>query len=230
MMDYDEIIAVFEKNKNFNAVLGMARAGITAQKIYGLSIPFLRGLAKQIGKNHRLALRLWENNTRETRILASMIDNPSEVTDRQLEEWVYEFDSWEVCDQCCMCLIEKTPFAWDKAVEWSARTEEFVKRAGFVLMARLAVSDKKAMDERFERFFSIMLREASDNRNFVKKAVNWALRQIGKRNSQLHERAIVCARSMMTLESKSARWIATDTLRELESDAVKKALNSKSKR
>jgi 3-methyladenine DNA glycosylase AlkD len=229
-MRYEEIIAVFEKNANPDAVAGMARFGITARKVYGCSVPFLRGLAKKIGKDHELALRLWEDNSRETRLLAAMIDNPREVTEAQLEEWVSEFDSWEVCDGCCMNLIEKTPYAWDKAVEWSAREEEFVKRAGFVLMARLAVSDKKASDERFEKFFPIMLREAADSRNFVKKAINWALRQIGKRNERLREKAIACARSMKNLESGSARWIAADTLRELKSEGVLRKLKIQMKR
>jgi 3-methyladenine DNA glycosylase AlkD len=226
-MRYEEIIALFENNANPDAVLGMARFGITAKKVYGLSIPFLRAIAKQIGKNHELALRLWKDETRETRILAAMIDNPKEVSESQLEQWVSEFDSWEVCDGCCMNLIEKTPYAWDKAVEWSGRDEEFVKRAGFVLMARLAVSDKKAGDNRFEKFFPIMLREAKDDRNFIKKAINWALRQIGKRNVDLRKKALVCARSMMNLNISSARWIAADAIRELESNAVKNRLIKK---
>jgi 3-methyladenine DNA glycosylase AlkD len=223
-MSYDEIIALFEKNANPENVLGMQRFGITAKKVYGIPIPFLRGLAKKIGKDHELALRLWENQSRETRILAGMIDSPEKVTETQIEQWVSEFDSWEICDGSCMNLFEKTSFSRDKAIEWSSRDKEFVKRAGFVLMARLAVSDKKAPDERFEIFFPIMLREANDNRNFVKKAVNWALRQIGKRNETLRAKALNCARSIMSLDSTSARWIAADAIRELESEAVKKRL------
>jgi 3-methyladenine DNA glycosylase AlkD len=144
-----------------------------------------------------------------------------------MEKWVLDFDYWEICDQCCMNLFEKTGFAYEKAIEWSLRDEQFVKRAGFVLMARLAVSDKKADDSRFEQFFPMMLREADDERNFVKKAVNWALRQIGKRNLGLNEKAIETAMEIQKIDSKSARWIASDAIRELSGEAVQKRLRKK---
>ncbi len=219
-MKYSDIITRLKSLGNPEAAKGMARYGIIAEKIYGVSIPGLRKLAKEIGKNHELAHELWEENSRETRILAGMIDIPKQVTEQQIEKWVYDFDSWEVCDQCIMNLFEKTFFAWNKAVEWSTRKEEFVKRAGFVMMARLAVSDKKAPDERFCPFFQLIKRESVDSRNFVKKAVNWALRQIGKRNRTLHKKALETALEIKRLDSKSARWIASDTLRELESEKV----------
>jgi 3-methyladenine DNA glycosylase AlkD len=150
-----------------------------------------------------------------------MIDDPKAVTEEQIEAWVEDFDSWDVCDQCCMNLFQKTSFAYQKAAEWSFREEEFVKRAAFVLMACLAVGDKKAKDEQFEEFLPVIKREASDDRNFVRKAVNWALRQIGKRNLYLNEQAIKIAQEIQEMDSKSARWVASDALRELTSEAVK---------
>jgi 3-methyladenine DNA glycosylase AlkD len=156
-----------------------------------------------------------------------MIDDPSKVTDRQMEKWVNDFDSWDVCDQVCSNLFDKTRLAYRKAVEWSARREEFVKRAGFALMAALAVHDENAPDSKFRKFLPIIKMESDDDRNFVKKAVNWALRQIGKRNGRLNQEAVKTARQISRSDSKSARWIANDALRELTSPAVKKRLRNK---
>ena len=153
-----------------------------------------------------------------------MIDDPKIATEEQLESWVKDFDSWDVCDQCCMNLFKNTGLAYRKADEWSESDEEFVKRAGFVLMACLAVSDKKAADKQFEVFLPIIKREASDNRNFVKKAVNWALRQIGKRNANLNRKAIETSKEIENLDSRSAKWIASDAIRELTSESVRKRL------
>ena len=209
------------------AVKGMARFGINPKNTYGVSIPNLRKLAKEIGRNHELAQQLWETRIHEARILASMIDNPEEVTNEQMESWVKDFDSWDVCDQCCSNLFEKTRFAYQKAIEWSSRKEEFVKRAGFVLMACLAVSDKKAADNPFVTFLSVIQKEAVDNRNYVKKAVNWALRQIGKRNPALNKKAIEAAKEIQKVDSRSSRWISSDALRELTSEAVQRRLSFK---
>lgn len=225
--NFDDIIEKLKSISNPDAVEGMARFGITPENTFGVSIPNLRKIAKETKKNHALAQQLWESGFRETMILASMVDEVEMVTDEQMEEWVLDFDYWEICDQCCMNLFEKTGFAYEKAVEWSLRDEQFVKRAGFVLMARLAVSDKKADDSRFEQFFPMMLREADDERNFVKKAVNWALRQIGKRNLTLNEKAIETAMEIQKIDSKSARWIASDAIRELSGEAVQKRLRKK---
>jgi 3-methyladenine DNA glycosylase AlkD len=203
----------------------MARYGINPQNTYGVSIPNLRKIARETGINHALAQELWASGIHEARILASMIDDPSMATEEQLESWVKDFDSWDVCDQCCMNLFEKTGFAYRKAVEWSESDKEFVKRAGFVLMARLAVSDKNADDEIFETFFPIIKREASDNRNYVKKAVNWALRQIGKRNINLNKKAILIAGEIQKMDSRSAKWIASDAIRELTGESVQKRLH-----
>lgn len=207
---------------NPEAVAGMARFGINPENTYGVSMPTLRKTAREIGKDHQLAEQLWSSGIHEARILACLIDDPKMVTEEQLERWVTDFNSWDVCDQCCMNLFDKTEWAYQKAIEWSGRSEEFVKRAGFAMMATLAVHDKKAKDSQFEQFFPIIGREASDERNFVKKAVNWALRQIGKRNETLNTLAIGIARDIQQIDSKSARWIAANALRELTSEKVQK--------
>jgi len=222
-MQYNEILRKLKSFSNPKAVEGMARFGINPKTtIYGASIPDLRKMAKEIGRNHLLAQQLWASNIHEARMLACMIDFPDMVTEEQLESWVRDFDSWDICDQCCSNLFDKTKFAYEKAVEWSNRDEEFIKRAGFVLMAALSVHDKKAKDEEFMEFLPIVKRESIDDRNFVKKAVNWALRQIGKRNIKLNKAAIETAKEIQRVDSKSARWIASDALRELTSETVQK--------
>ena len=208
-------------------VLGMARYGINPKNTLGVSIPRLRSMAKRIGTDHALALELWASGIHEARILAALVDDPAEVTEAQLERWVRDFDSWDVCDGVCSNLFDRTPFAHAKAVQWSARKEEFVKRAGFVLMAALAVHDKKSPDSRFRKYLPLIEREAADERNFVKKAVNWALRQIGKRNPRLRRAAIAEAKRIAKIESRAARWIAADALRELESEAVRRRLRKR---
>lgn len=223
-MQHNDIVEKLKSLSNPKAVEGMVKYGITPKNAYGVSIPNLRKLAKEVGTDHKLAQQLWAANIRETRILASMIDDPKMVTEGQMERWVKVFDYWEICDQCCMNLFEKTGFAYQKAIEWSSNEEEFIKRAGFVLMARLAVSDKKAEDKLFEGFLPIIEREAGDNRNFVKKAVNWALRQIGKRNTNLNKKAIEAAKKMQKVDSRSARWIASDAIRELTSKSVQERI------
>lgn len=227
-MQYEEILERLKSMSNPEAVSGMARYGISTKiTAYGIPIPDLRKMAKEIGRDHHLAQQLWASDVHEARILASMIDDPNMATEEQMERWVRDFDNWEICDQCCMNLFEKTEFAYQKCFEWSSIEEEFVKRAGFVLMARLAVSDKKAGDERFEQFFPIIKREAGDNRNYVRKAINWALRQVGKRNLTLNGKAIETARDIQKMDSRSAKWIASDAIRELTSEAVQKRLRSK---
>jgi 3-methyladenine DNA glycosylase AlkD len=226
-MTYEEIIKRLKALSNPKAIEGMARYGITPQKTFGVSIPNLRKIAKEAGRNRNLAQKLWASDIRETRILASMIDEPAGVTEDQMERWVIDFDYWEICDQCCMNLFEKTRFAYPKAIEWSQREEEFVKRSGFVLMARLAVSDKGGKDGSFEKFFPLIKRESTDQRNFVKKAVNWALRQIGKRNLALNKKAIKVAEEIQQMDSKAAKWIASDAIRELRSKEAQERLRTK---
>jgi 3-methyladenine DNA glycosylase AlkD len=206
---------------------GMARFGINPDRALGVRIPDLRRLAKEIGTDHRLALALWRTGVHEARILASMIDDPAKVTERQMESWVADFDSWDLCDQCCGNLFDRLPFAYGKAMEWADRDEEFVKRAAFALVAWSAVHDKTADDRVFLEFLPVIEREAADDRNFVKKAVNWSLRQIGKRNRRLHRAAVASARRLTRQQNSiSARWIGTDALRELTGEAVMKRLSS----
>jgi 3-methyladenine DNA glycosylase AlkD len=224
-MNYREIIHHIKSLHNPEAVKGMARFGINPKNTYGVSIPHLRSLAKQVGKNHQLALKLWSSGIHEARILACLIDDPKEVTEGQMEKWVKDFDSWDICDQCCSNLFDKTNFSYKKALQWAQRDKEFVKRAGFVMMAALTVHDKKAHDKAFMQFFPLIMRGAEDERNFVKKAVNWALRQIGKRSHTLNEKTIALAKKIQRMNSKSSRWIASDALRELTSEAVQKRLH-----
>ena len=223
-MKYNDIIQKIKSLSNPEAVKGMARFGINPENTYGVSIPNLREMAKETGKDHALAQQLWVSGIHEARLLASFIDEAGMVTGAQMESWVRDFDSWDVCDQCCSSLFDKTKFAHQKAVEWSEREEEFVKRAGFTLMATLSVHDKKATDEVFASFLPLIKREADDSRNFVKKSVNWALRQIGKRNRNLNQMAVKAAEEIQRIDSKSARWIAADAIRELTSEKVQKRL------
>jgi 3-methyladenine DNA glycosylase AlkD len=225
-MECEEVLKRLRSLANPEAVAGMARFGINPENTYGISIPVLRKLAREIGRDHLLAEQLWSSGAHEARILASMVDEPRLVTEEQLERWAAEFDSWDVCDQCCGNLFDKTEFAYRKAVEWPARDEEFVKRAGFAVMAWLAFHDKRAPDEAFLDFLPVIKRESADGRNYVKKAVNWALRQIGKRNAALNIMAIEAAREIQATGSKAARWIAADALRELTSEAVRERLHA----
>lgn len=220
----DEVLERLRSLGDPRNVEGMARYGIRTKKAFGVSAPQLRQLAKELRKDHDLADRLWRTGIHDARGLAALIDDPALVTERQMDRWAKDFDTWAVCDSACGCLFDKTPYAWDKAVEWIEREEEYVKRAGFVLMAALAVHDKKAPNERFEAFLSLIESHATDERNFVKKAVNWALRQIGKRNLHLNALAIRAGEQIRQLDSKAARWIASDALRELTGEKVQARL------
>jgi 3-methyladenine DNA glycosylase AlkD len=225
-----QIVGLLRKMASKRNRDGMARFGISVNGTLGVSVPKIREIAKDIGVDQEISLLLWKTGVHEARLLAGFVGDPTLVREKQMEMWVRDFDSWDVVDQVCSNLFDKTPYAWEKAVEWTARKEEYVKRAGFVLMACLSVHDKGAKDSDFDKFFPIMAREAHDSRNFVKKAVNWALRQIGKRNLALNRRAILAAKKIAALESPSAKWIAADALRELESDAVQKRLREKEKK
>jgi 3-methyladenine DNA glycosylase AlkD len=200
---------------------GMARFGIDTSTALGVTVRELRGLARGLGKDHALAAEIWESGIHEARILASIVDDPDAVTERQMESWVRGFRSWDLCDQVCMNLFDRTPFAFDKALEWSAREPEFEKRAGFALMASAAVHRKDRPDRDFHPFLPRIRAEATDERNYVKKAVSWALRQIGKRSAGLHTRAIATAHRIEKVDSRSARWIARDVLRELENPTAR---------
>ena len=203
---------------------GMAKYGMTVEQRLGVSVPDMRKLAKEIGRDHKLALDLWRTGIAEARIMAGMVGYPAKLTEEQMEEWVKDINSWDVCDQVCMNLFEKNQLAWQTIIDWSEREEEFVKRTAFSLIACLAWHDKKASDEKFIELLPVITRASTDERNFVKKAVNWALRNIGKRNLNLNKAAINTAKEIQRLDSKAARWIAADAIRELESDSIQNRL------
>lgn len=229
-MRYTDVVEKLKSIRNPKNIAGMARFGINPKNTLGIPIPFLRNLAKEIKKTvgpeerHNLAQKLWDCRIHEARILAGFIDEPKLVTEKQMDLWVADFDSWDTCDQVCMNLFDKTEFAYQKAIEYSGKREEFVKRAGFALMASLSFHDKIACDEKFLPFLPVIKKASTDERNFVRKAVNWALRQIGKRNKRLNKEAIAAAKEIIRIDSKSARWIASDAIRELENEAVQKRL------
>ena len=205
-------------------VAGMARYGMSVNERLGVPVPEMRRIAKAAGKDHAAALQLWDTGIAEARIVASMVAVPAQLTEEQMDAWVKDFDSWDVCDQVCMNLFEKSPLARRKIVEWASREEEFVKRASFALLACVAWHDRRATDEELIAFLPLVAQAASDERNFVKKAVNWALRTIGKRDRALNRAAIQAAREIQRLDSRAARWIAADALRELESAKVQERL------
>jgi len=224
MATVKEVMARLQSKARPEQLAGMARYGMAVERRLGVSVPDMRQLAKEIGKDHRLALELWKTGIAEARMVAAMVDEPGKLTEEQMEDWVKGINSWDVCDQVCMNLFEKNQLAWKKIADWSKREEEFVKRTAFSLIACLAWHDKKASDEKFIELLPIIMRGATDERNFVKKAVNWALRNIGKRNITLNKAAIKAAKEVQRLDSKAARWVASDTLRELQSDAVQNRL------
>ncbi|MFH0768230.1 MAG: DNA alkylation repair protein [Chloroflexota bacterium] len=224
MTSIEDVLGRLKEKARPDQLEGMARYGISVEKRLGVSIPDLRKLAKEIRQDHELALELWKTGIADARILAAMIDDPQKLTEEQMEDWVKDINSWDVCDQVCMNLFEKTPLAWKKIHDWSVREEEFVKRTAFSLIACLAWHDKKAEDSRFIELLPIITQEATDERNYVKKAVNWALRNMGKRNQHLNKAIINAAKKIQQLDSKAARWVASDAIRELESEAVQRRL------
>ena len=224
MNDLKDILKLIKSNGNPANLAGMKRYGIRFDEAFGCNIPFLRKLAGQYRNNHELALELWSTGIHEAKIMAFLIDDPSKVTNRQMDKWLKEVKSWDICDGLCSNLLRKTEFAHEKALEWSYRKEEFEKRAGFVMMAVMAVHDKSLTTRDFDLFLKRIKEESTDERNFVKKAVNWALRQIGKRNYELYEKAKTCAKEIKMLDSKSARWVACDALREFSNETTMKVL------
>ncbi len=226
-MQAEEVISRLKTLANPANVKGMARFGINSHNTLGIPLRTLRPMAREIGKDHVLAQQLWDSGIHEARILASIIGKPAQVTKEQMETWVEDLDSWDVCDQVCMNLWGKSPHAYRKAHEWSTREKEFVKRAAFALMVAIAIHDKKASDERFEEFLPIIKAQAPDSRNFVRKAVNWALRQIGKRNLNLNGKAIATARQILDSGVRPARWVASDALRELTSEKIQSRLRER---
>ncbi len=195
---------------------GMARFGVQAERVIGLTTPQLRAMARSIGRNQALAEALWETGIHDARILASLIGDPNKITRKVMERWVRDFASWDVCDACCCNLFDRSPYAWSQIAKWARSRGEFVRRAAFATIAALAVHDKSAGDKVFLDALGLIEQYAFDDRNFVKKAVNWALRNIGKRNGGLLVEAIACAERVRLQGTRSARWIAADALRELK--------------
>lgn len=232
MITAEQLLAELASRRDERALSGMARYGIKVDRAYGWPIPALRALAKRVAAEvgrrdparHTLALQLWQTGIHEAQLVACFLDLPDMVTEEQAEAWVSDLDSWDTCDQLCNSLLGETIFAWDKAIEWSSREEEFVKRAGFALMAVLAWHAKDTDDERFLPQLAAIELQAGDERTYVKKAVNWALRNIGKRNAVLNAAALETARRIAACGSRTARWVAGDAMRELESEAVRKRL------
>lgn len=226
MASLGEVLKKLKVKARPDQLEGMARYGMVAERRLGLSVPDMRKIAKELGKDHKLAIELWKTGIIEARIVAAMIDEPEKLTENQMEDWVEDINSWDVCDQVCMNLFERTTLAWKKILDWSEREDEFVKRTAFSLIACLAWHDKEAKDEEFIKLFPVIKRGATDERNLVKKAVNWALRNIGKRNRNLNKAAIKVAKEIQRIDSKAARWVSSDALRELESKAVQRRLGN----
>jgi 3-methyladenine DNA glycosylase AlkD len=222
-----EVLSELKKHADPKARAQLAYFGVNVPKAYGISAPVLHAFARHIGKDQALAEELWSSGIHEARILAPLIGESEKITAVQMERWVRDFNSWDVVDTVCCYLYAHAAPAWDKIYEWSNRSKEFEKRAAFSLAAYLSYKDKFAKDARFKRFLSVIEREANDERNFVRKAVNWALRNIGKRNLQLNAAAIRSAERIRQQDSRSARWIAADALRELKSEAVQIRLHKK---
>lgn len=224
-MNYNEAIKRLKNQANAKNKEGMVRFGINPKGTLGISTVILRKMAKEIGKDQKLSLKLWDSKIHEAKLLAVFIGEANRVTEKQMNKWVKDINSWDICDQACGNLFDKTPFVYKKVFEYVKRKEEFVRRTGFVLMATLSVHDKKAENKQLEKFFPLIKKYSTDERNFVKKAVNWALRQIGKRNLILNKKAIRISKEIQKIDSKSARWIANDAMRELTSAEVQKRLS-----
>jgi len=217
-------LALLHQNARPEELEGMARFGIAGDNRLGLSMPAIRRIARTLGHDHALALALWDTGIPEAHIVAGLVAEPARLTSRQMDAWAKGFASWDVCDQVCGSAFRASPLAWRKVAAWATRNDEFVRRAAFALLATLAVHDRQAGDEDFVAALPLIEAAASDERNFVKKAVNWALRNIGKRNPALNAAAIAAAQRIRQQGSRPARWIAADALRELTSEAVQTRL------
>ncbi|QDU30612.1 DNA alkylation repair enzyme [Anatilimnocola aggregata] len=220
----DEVIAKLKKMASAKVRDGMARYAIPADNAFGVSVGAMRSLAKKLGRNHDLAADLWKSGWYEARMLATFVDEPERVTSQQMDRWAKDFDSWAICDTACFALFDRSPFAWKKVDQWAPKREEFVKRSAFALLASLTVHDKLAEDDKFAHGLELIEQAACDERNFVKKAVNWALRSIGKRSLLLHSLAIASAQKLAASTDPTERWVGKDALRELTSPAVVKRL------
>jgi 3-methyladenine DNA glycosylase AlkD len=220
-MKQGDVLAWLKRKGTRRNVEGMARYGIVAERVFGVGVAPLRGLAKRIGTDHALAKALWKSGWYEARMLATMVADPMRLTKRQMNAWAADFDNWAICDTACFVLFDRTPHAWERARAWSRSPREFVKRAGFALMASLAGHARTAPDAKFLAFLPLIEKGAADGRNFVKKGVSWALRRIGHRSRALHAAAVSAARRLAASDVPSCRWVGKDTLRDLERPAVR---------
>jgi 3-methyladenine DNA glycosylase AlkD len=227
VVSVEEVIKKLEAKARPDQLEGMARFGMVTERRLGVSIPDMRKMSKELGRDHKLAIQLWETGIPEARILAAMIDDPDKLSEAQMEDWVRDINSWDVCDQVCQNLFERSPLAWKKITDWSKREEEFTKRTAYALLACLAWHDKEAKDAQFIKPLPVVKRGATDERNFVKKAVNWALRNIGKRNLNLNKAAMKTAKEILRIDSSTARWIASDAMKELSSAPAQRRLKKK---
>lgn len=224
-MDAKEIIKELRSHRNQKNIEGMKRFGIIGGEVIGWpSVPEMRKWGERLAPNHELAIELWKSNIHEARIIAGFMEDPNTITEKQLDSWANDFESWDICDLVCSGLFDQTKFAEKKIWQWTKSEKEFVRRAGFVLIAARSVHDKKAKDSEFMKYFQLIKKYSTDERNYVRKAVNWALRQIGKRNAWLNKEAVKCSKEILKIDSKSAKWIANDALRELTSINVKNRL------
>jgi len=223
-MDKDEVLKWLERKGTRRTVGEMARYGIEAERAFGVPMGTLLSLSKRLGTDHALATALWESGWYEARLLAALVGDPQRVTRRQMNAWAASFENWADCDTVCFKLWDRTPFAWEKARQWSTSPPEFVKRAAFALMACLALHDKTAPDKSFLALLPLIEKGAHDERNFVKKGVNWALRAIGRRNLALNSAALTVAKRLALSEEAACRWVGKDALRELASPKVRSQL------
>jgi 3-methyladenine DNA glycosylase AlkD len=228
-MNKAAVLAWLERTGSKKTADGLARYGLPTEGAFGVSVGALRDQAKKIGKDHELALRLWDSGSWEARVLATLIDDPAKVTPAQMEKWCRDFDSWGAVDSACFTLFDRSPHAWKKIAPWIKRRDEFQKRAGFVLIASLAAHDKVATDAAFLKFLPMIEKGAGDERNFVKKGVSWALRGIGHRNHRLHAASIALARRLAQSEDRTKRWIGKDVLRDLTRPLVVRKVSARSR-
>jgi len=226
MTTLSQALALLHAQARPAELAGMARFGMDVSNRLGISIPTLRRLGKQIGRDHALALALWDTGIADAQILAGLVTEPAQMTSGEMDRWAKTMRSWDTCDQTCSNAFGASPLAWRKVAAWAPRRDEFVRRAAFALLATLAVHDKAAADEAFIATLPLIEAAATDDRNFVKKAVNWALRNIGKRNAALNTQAIACAERLRATQARAARWVAADALRELQSEAVQTRLKA----
>ena len=227
--DVASVLAWLERKGSPQVRAGMARYAIPSDKAFGIPVGVLRQEGKRLGPDHALAAALWKTGLYEARMLASFVDDPASVIPAQMDRWCADFDSWAICDTACFALFDRSPHAWRKVEQWAGRGEEFVKRAAFALLASLSLHDKRTGDAPFAKGLALIERAATDERNFVKKGVNWALRSIGRRSTPLHANAVAVAKRLAASHNAAARWVGKDALRDLASPASQKRLASRAR-